>query len=86
MDSTAEVERQEEHTLTFYHNHTDKWLTVTSVVNEDSAANQRDATGLGRVNSGLSANACPEPVVTTEKVALHINTYTVSGFFSPAIR
>ncbi len=60
MDSIAEVEKQEEHTLTFYHNHTDKWLTVTSVVNGESAGDQRDAaaTGLGYVNSGLSTCFC----------------------------
>ena len=33
--STAALERADERTLTFYHTHTDKWLTVTFAVDGD---------------------------------------------------
>ena len=60
--STAAVEKQDERTLTFYHTHTDKWLTVTFAANGDfvSDALQEVNEFLGDFRTGDSIEMDPE--------------------------
>jgi uncharacterized protein YcbK (DUF882 family) len=60
--STAAVEKQEDRTLTFYHTHTDKWLTVTFAKNGDfvGSALQEANEFLGDFRTGDIRDMDPE--------------------------